>query len=130
MDRISTAHHTKFRCNDFDSLAINYSVFLFSIHLLQVSIQMPSLKSLRTLCDKMKNLATIMTICCISTGDLSFIVETDSAIVVSRYFNLVLDKIFNENNEMHKDGSNSEICCQIDTKHLSMCFGSIQVFYI
>lgn len=83
---------------------------------------MPSLKCLRALCDKMKNLAQTMTICSLSTGDLSFIIETDSAIVVSRYFNLIVDRINrNDNNQQ------SEICCHIDTKHLSMCFGSIQV---
>lgn len=85
---------------------------------------MPSLKSLRALCDKMKNLATTMNICCISTGDLSFIVETDSAIVVSRYFNLM-----NQSNQTQEDDKHLEICCHIDTKHLSMCFGSIQVIY-
>lgn len=83
---------------------------------------MPSLKSLRTLCDKMKNLAATMTICCISSGEsISFIIETDSAIVVSRYFNLMLDQLTADNRP------STEICCNIDTKQLSMCFGSIQV---
>lgn len=90
---------------------------------------MPSLKSLRALCDKMKNLATAITICSISTGDLSFIVETDSAIVVSRYFNLIIDEISNDHNrvEGERDNQNLEISCRIDTKHLSMLFGSLQV---
>lgn len=91
----------------------------------QISIQMPSLKSLRVLCDKMKNLAPTMTVCCLSSGDLSFIVETDSAIVVSRYFNLILDHCIDNNTD--KEGQPVEICCHIDTKQLSMCFGSIQV---
>lgn len=92
---------------------------------------MPSLKSLRVLCDKMKNLAPTMTICCLSSGDLSFIVETDSAIVVSRYFNLVLEHCVDEN--VSKEGQTLEVYCRVDTKQLSMCFGSIQVnceFYI
>lgn len=80
---------------------------------------MPSLRSLRILCDKMKNMSSTMTICCISSGDLSFIVETDSAVVVSRYFNLM----------PHNGGKKklSEESCEIDTKTLSSCFGSIQV---
>lgn len=89
---------------------------------------MPSIKSLRTLCDKMKNLSSSITICCMSSGDLSFIVETDSAIVVSRYFNLILDQTSEDNSNMIKDGQHLEICCNIDTKNLSMCFGSIQVW--
>lgn len=87
---------------------------------------MPSLKSLRVLCDKMKNLSPTITICSISTGDLSFIVETDSIIVVSRYFNLKIDEISNCEDMRHGD-QNLEIGCRIDTKNLSMCFGSLQV---
>lgn len=96
----------------------------------QISIQMPSIKSLRVLCDKMKNLSPTITICCLSSGDLSFIVETDSAIVVSRYFNLILDHCAGRNEDKSQP---LEICCRVDTKQLSMCFGSIQVnweFYI
>lgn len=88
---------------------------------------MPSLKSLRTLCEKMKNLAATMTICCISSGDLSFIVETESAIVVSRYFNLIVDQIGEDTRNIEKNGQPIEISCHIDTKQLSLCFGSIQV---
>lgn len=89
---------------------------------------MPSLKSLRVLCDKMKNLSSTITICSISTGDLSFIVETDSIIVVSRYFNLKIDQI-SDNVDMAYDNQNFKIGCRIDTKNLSMCFGSSQVTY-
>ena len=85
---------------------------------------MPSLKSLRALCDKMKNLSSTITVCSVSTGDLSFIVETDSAIVVSRYFNLKIDHVSNNLSVEHE---NQNIGCRIDTKTLSMCFGSLQV---
>lgn len=87
---------------------------------------MPSLKSLRVLCDKMKNLSSTITICSISTGDLSFIVETDSIMVVSRYFNLKIDQVSNCENTA-SDNQNFEMKCQIDTKNLSTCFGSLQV---
>lgn len=77
----------------------------------------------------MKNLSATMNICCITSGDLSFIVETDSAIVVSRYFNLILDEKINcGKNDAEKCDKPLEICCHIDTKQLSTCFGSIQVF--
>lgn len=91
---------------------------------------MPSLKSLRALCDKMKNLSSTITICSISTGDLSFIVETDAAIIVSRYFNLKIDQISNNSCvDERQDNPNLEIGCCIDTKNLSTCFGSLQVSY-
>lgn len=89
-------------------------------------MQMPSLKSLRVLCDKMKNLSGTITICSISTGDLSFIVETDSIIVVSRYFNLKIEEI-TDSVDIGLNNQNLEIGCQIDTKNLSTCFGSLQV---
>lgn len=89
---------------------------------------MPSLKSLRVLCDKMKNLSSTITICSISTGDLSFIVETDSIIVVSRYFNLKIDQASHCANTA-QDNQNLEIKCRIDTKNLSTCFGSLQVTF-
>lgn len=95
---------------------------------MQVSIQLPTLKSLRALCDKMKNLSATMNICCITSGDLSFIVETDSAIVVSRYFNLFLDE--KVSGVVQNGDKPLEICTHIDTKQLSTCFGSIQVFKI
>lgn len=66
-------------------------------------------------------MSSTMTVCCISSYDLSFIVETDSAVVVSRYFNLI------RQNERKND--NFEKSCEIDTKQLSLCFGSIQVMY-
>lgn len=72
----------------------------------------------------MKNLSNIITICSTSTGDLSFIVETDSAIVVSRYFNLKIDQ---QSNNKGNEYQSLEMSCRIDTKHLSMCFGSLQV---
>lgn len=89
---------------------------------------MPSLKSLRTLCDKMKNLSQTLTIVCSSKGDISFIVETDSAMVVSRYFNLILDHNDSQINvKNHTNGEHDEIMSQIDTKTLAMIFTGIQV---
>lgn len=90
-------------------------------------MQLPSLRSLRTLMDKMKNLTSTLTICTASNGDLSFIVETDYAMVVSKYYNLELEK-GNENSQ--PNGANDklvEITCMVDSKQLAMCFGSIQV---
>lgn len=87
---------------------------------------MPSLKSLRVLCDKMKNLSSTITVCSVSTGDLSFIVETESIVVVSRYFNLKIDQASNCV-DTERDSQNVDIKCHIDTKNLSTCFGSLQV---
>lgn len=74
----------------------------------------------------MKNLAPILTVCCGSNGDLSFIVETDAAMVVSRYYNLLLDAANSAAAVTAKD-SLEEISCQVDTRQISLCFASIQV---
>lgn len=109
--------------------------FLF---LSQITIQLPSLKSLRALTDKMKNLSPTLTVCANTNGDLSFIVETDSATVVSKYFNLTVEEKIaadeenntetdQENNEQNGQASPALVTCQIDTKQLSHCFSSFQV---
>lgn len=87
---------------------------------------MPSLKSLRTLCDKMKNLSPTLTVVCGTNGDMSFIVETDSSMVVSRYFNLVLEEKLNHNHQT-KPSEPIEFSCQIDTKQLAHVFTSMQM---
>lgn len=95
--------------------------------LFQMSIQLPTLRSLRSLLDKMKNLAPSLTICSASNGDLSFIVETDSAMVVSRYYNLMLENINGDASTTVKDGQLEEITCLVDSKQIAMCCASIQV---
>lgn len=95
---------------------------------LQASIKLPTLRSLKSLCDKMKNLAPTLTICCSVSGDLSFIVETDSAMVASRYYNLVLEKHIADG--ANENGESEEIACRVDTKQLAMCFAGMQVFVI
>lgn len=73
----------------------------------------------------MKNLTPILTICCSLNGDLSFIVETETAMVASRYYNLVLEKHIADGANVNKEPE--EIACRVDTKQLAMCFASIQV---
>lgn len=87
---------------------------------------MPSLKSLRTLCDKMKNLSPTLTAVCSTNGDMSFIVETDSSMVVSRYFNLILEENANHNQQT-VPSEPEEFACQIDTKQLANVFTSMQM---
>lgn len=93
-----------------------------------MSIQLPTLRSLRSLLDKMKNLSPSLTICSASNGDLSFIVETESAMVVSRYYNLMLETTNGDGlvNTV-KDGELEEITCLVDSKQIAMCCASIQV---
>lgn len=73
----------------------------------------------------MKNLAPTLTICCGVNGELSFIVETDSAMVASRYYNLALEKHVAEGD--NANGEPEEIACRVDTKQLALCFASMQV---
>lgn len=91
---------------------------------------MPSLRSLRSLLDKMKNLSPSLTICSATNGELSFIVETESAMVVSKYYNLVLERTNGTVDISSKDGAFAEITCLVDSKQLAMCFASVQVALI
>lgn len=92
----------------------------------QISIEMPTLKSLRSLCDKMKNLSPTLTVVCSTNADISFIVETDSAMVVSRYFNLHMTTSDSRINAK-ENADPEEIVTQIDTKLLATVFNGIQV---
>lgn len=88
---------------------------------------MPTLKSTRILCDKMKNLSPILTVCAASNGDLSFIVETDSAMIVSRYYNLQLEQDSRIQASDKNGDEPIEVSCNVDSKQLAMCFSCIQV---
>lgn len=92
-------------------------------YIFQISATMPTLKSLKSLCDKMKNLSPSLTICCDLNGDLIFVVETDSAMVASRYFNLNVTKL--EDPIVPIEGE--EVSCRVDSKQLASCFSSNQV---
>lgn len=82
---------------------------------------------MRTLCDKMKNLSPTLTICAASNGDLSFVVETDSAMIVSRYYNLLLEPDSKIQASDHKTNEPIEISCNADSKQLAACLSCIQV---
>lgn len=75
----------------------------------------------------MKNLSPTLTVVCSSSGDLSFIVETDSSMVVSRYFNLIVEDIATNSKRQPNNSEPDEYSCQIDTKQLASVFASIQV---
>lgn len=81
---------------------------------------MPTLKSLKSLCDKMRTMAPNLSISCDLKGELSFIVETESSMVASRYFNLKAEKPKGCQND--KD----EISVRVDSKQLALCFSSSQ----
>lgn len=107
-----------------------YPFFINCDALFQMSIQMPTLRSLRSLLDKMKNLAPSLTICAASNGDLSFVVETESAMVASRYYNLVLETTdVGDGGIRVNDGELEEVSCLLDSKQLAMCVSSIQVIH-
>lgn len=74
----------------------------------------------------MKNLAPTLTVVCSTNADISFIVETDSAMVVSRYFNLILEANDSRINAQ-TNASPEEIIAQIDTKLLATVFNGIQL---
>lgn len=93
----------------------------------QISIQLPSIKSLRSLCEKMKNIAPTVTACVSSHGDLSFVLETESAMISSRYTNLLLET--NSKIQRNNYVDHVEISIIIGSKQLAMCVTSIQVSF-
>lgn len=78
-------------------------------------ISMPTLKSIRSLVEKIKNLASHVTFFCNNAGEIAMVVETDEATVASNYRNL----------EVHlddPDDRNVEVSCRVSAKELGIYF--------
>lgn len=83
---------------------------------------MPSLKALKNLTDKIKNVSPYITVCGIGTGELSFVVETDMAIVTSQFKKLFVGPLDTDRD----DCDQIEVSCRVDAKKLANFFASIQ----
>lgn len=96
----------------------------------QLEFDMPSLKSLKALCDAMKNLSPTLTIYGCLGGELRFVVDTDSLMVSNRYINRNVQKT-NYDGMPQIDGD--EVACTVNAKQLAFHFISNQVsivFYV
>ena len=111
--------------------------------LFKTMLKMPSLKSLRTLMDKIKNLSPIVTF--FQTGcnqvldncELSLVVETDLTTVASHYKNLSCVEnpnaanVSDANNETEVDeevnAGHQEVSCRVNSKLLAAFFSSNQI---
>lgn len=104
------------------------------------SIGMPSVRSLRTLVDRIKNLSPSITVYYNNAGELSLVVETDQATVSSHYINLqvVPDDDHNAGSGHSADlggvaddavavGANNEVSCSVSSKQLAMVLSSLQM---
>lgn len=101
------------------------------------SIGMPSMRSLRTLVDRIKNLSPSITVYYNNVGELSLVVETDMATVTSHYRNLPVTVLRNGNGSRQvvaaptatapgSDG-NGEVSCRVSSRQLSMILGGLQM---
>lgn len=86
----------------------------------ECKLTMPTLRSMRNLMGKIKNLAPTLTFFCNLEGELSLVVETNQATVSSHYRNL--EVVVTRRSETPPD----EISCRIDTKQLALCLQSNQ----
>lgn len=94
------------------------------------TLTMPTLRSIRNLVDKMKNLSASLTVYCnYLNGELSLIAETELATVASHYRNLCVTGY--DANTTQRDDTESgkcvgEVSCRVNSKHLLMFFTSNQ----
>uniref|UniRef100_A0A182Y728 Checkpoint protein n=1 Tax=Anopheles stephensi TaxID=30069 RepID=A0A182Y728_ANOST len=96
-----------------------------------LSIAMPSAKSLRTLLDKKKNLAPTVTLYATLNDELSLVVETEVVTVASHYRNLkcVPARKPTGGHEPQDQPTNlSEASCRVDTKKLATLFETINFY--
>ncbi|XP_052891509.1 checkpoint protein HUS1 [Anopheles moucheti] len=97
-----------------------------------LSIAMPSAKSLRMLLDKKKNLAPTVTLYATLSDELSLVVETEVVTVASYYRNLkCVPARKPTDQEPHEQPTNlSEASCRVDTKKLAALFETINFYDI
>lgn len=103
------------------------------------SIGMPSMRSLRTLVDRIKNLSPSITVYYNHVGELSLVVETDTATVTSHYRNLPVTRLNGDGNQQQSSeqaakrtattgsGANGEVSCRVSSRQLSMILGGLQI---
>lgn len=105
------------------------------------SLQMPSLRSIRGMVDKKKNLSSSLTVYLTAVGELSLVVETVMATISSQYSNLemvkhdpsaavVADDIEQQSSAPPTNvngNGHEEISCRVDAKQLAVCLSSIQL---
>lgn len=82
-------------------------------------IAMPTLKSIRNLVEKMKNLASHVTFFCNNAGEIAMVVETEEVTVASNYRNLEVQL-------EDPDDRNLEVSCRVSAKELGICFSCNQ----
>lgn len=91
-----------------------------------IILTMPSLKFLRNLVDKVKNISPSITFCATSLGELSIIAETESATIASHYRNLEIKKI--DKSQMSDGGGNDvEASCLVDCKKAAIFLSALQM---
>ncbi|KFB47226.1 AGAP011361-PA-like protein [Anopheles sinensis] len=91
-----------------------------------LSIIMPSTKSLRALLDKKKNLAPTLVLYATMNDELSLVVETEVVTVASHYRNLKCVPAVRTSEDQAGQLTNlSEASCRVDTKKLAALFETI-----
>lgn len=83
------------------------------------AISMPTLKSIRNLVEKIKNLASHVTFFCNNSGEIAMVVETDEVTVASNYRNLEVQLD-------DPDDHSLEVSCRVSAKELGICFSCNQ----
>lgn len=83
------------------------------------TISMPTLKSIRNLVEKIKNLASHVTFFCNNSGEIAMVVETDEVTVASNYRNLEVQLD-------DPDDQNVEVSCRVSAKELGIYFSCNQ----
>uniref|UniRef100_A0A182PGH7 Checkpoint protein n=1 Tax=Anopheles epiroticus TaxID=199890 RepID=A0A182PGH7_9DIPT len=94
-----------------------------------LSIAMPSIKSLRGLLDKKKNLAPTVTLYATLNDELSLVVETEVVTVASHYRNLKCTPARRLGADQDANPTHlSEACCRVDTKKLAALFETLNFY--
>lgn len=91
-----------------------------------LTVMLPSVKSLKGLMDKMKNMSPSVTIYATLTGELSLVVETDVVTVASHFKGLQCARAKPpDGDETEPENVTLEAACKVDAKKLSTLLESV-----
>lgn len=90
------------------------------------TITLPTLRSVRNIIDRIKMFSPILTIYENVCGELSFVIETDSATVTTIYRKLYVQQNTMDTDSEFMDSEKTEISCKISSKILSTFLSSNQ----
>ncbi|XP_023165362.1 checkpoint protein HUS1 [Drosophila hydei] len=92
----------------------------------QIVLGIPSLRLLRSLIDKLKNISPSLIFHGSTAGELNLVAESDMATITTRFSRVLLHKPDQEQSEVGAEAE-ADVSCSVDTRKASAFFNALQL---